>query len=59
VARKKLLLRMTDEDQVKIDMIAESIGGVSRTAAVRFIIRQWFTKKDQFDINVVKPSSPP
>lgn len=59
MARKRLLLRITDEDQDKIDLIAEAIGGVSRTAAIRFIIRQWFNKIDHLDIKLVKPSLPP
>lgn len=57
MSRKRLWLRVTDEDRDKIDLIAESIGGVSRTAAIRFIIRQWFNKIDHFDTQVAKPRS--
>ena len=57
MSRKRLWLRITDEDRNKLDIIAESIGDVSRTAAIRFIIRQWFNKSGHSDTQVAKPSS--
>lgn len=59
MARKRLIIRITDDDQSKINIIAETLGGVSNTAAIRFIIRQWFNKIDHFDAKVVNPSPPP
>jgi metal-responsive CopG/Arc/MetJ family transcriptional regulator len=41
MSKVKLWLRMTEHDQRRLDVIAESMGGMSRSAVVRFLIRQW------------------
>lgn len=41
MSKIKLWLRMTEHDQSRLDLIAEAMGGMSRSAAVRFLIRQW------------------
>lgn len=36
-----MLLRLTERDQRTLDVIAEAMGGISRSAAIRFLIRSW------------------
>jgi metal-responsive CopG/Arc/MetJ family transcriptional regulator len=59
VGRKRYLLSMTENDQRKLDLVAESIGGVSRSAAIRFLIRNWFDQKNNNhnDIQTAKAPS--
>lgn len=41
MSKVKLWLRMTENDQRRLDLIAEVMGGMSRSAVIRFLIRQW------------------
>ena len=38
---KRLWLRLTEEDQRTLDVIAEMIASESRSRAMRYLIRQW------------------
>ena len=40
----RLWLRISAEDKRKLGVIADSMGGMSLSAVIRYLIRQWFQK---------------
>ena len=54
---KRFYLRVTDSDLHKLDIVAQSMGGLSKSAVVRFLIRNWYdqTKSDRLYAQVVNP----
>lgn len=59
MSAKRLLLRMTETDQRKLDVIADAMGGMSRSAAIRFLIRQWVGQKQNGHNDIQVASQPP
>lgn len=57
---KQLLVRISSEDLRKLDLLADSIGGGSRAAGIRFLIRQWFDQKKSYhrDIQSISGGTP-
>lgn len=60
MSTKQLLIRLSDGDKRRLDIIAESIGG-SRAGAIRFLIRQWYSQRkcNQSDIQTISQHIPP
>lgn len=61
MSSKRLWIRMNEADEQRLDIIAESVGGVSRSAAIRFLIRQWSPERrsNQGDTQVANRPTPP
>lgn len=59
MSKKRLWLRISESDEQKLDVIAEAIGGVSRSSTIRFLIRQWISERNrcQSDTQVAKAPS--
>jgi predicted DNA-binding protein len=54
MSTKRLEIRLGDKDRRQLDMIADSIGA-SRASAVRFLIRQWVTERNDRQFAVQTP----
>ncbi len=40
----RLWLRITESDHRQLGIIAQAMGGISLSATIRFLIRQWFER---------------
>jgi len=58
MSQKKLWLRLSEKDLSSLDAVMDAMGAQTRSAAVRFLIRQWTAERNDWRFATQAPTGP-